>query len=82
MNDETKPKKGFIALIRESLKKTGGCCGAGETCGTPPKDNEKEPSKESKKPAENHFKKCCCAAVAMVRVVGPTEEDTRPGARI
>jgi len=52
MKDETKPKKGFFALIRESLKKTGGCCGAGETCGTQPKDGEKAPIKEPKKPTD------------------------------
>ena len=52
MKDEKKTKKGFFGLIRESLTKTGGCCGAGETCGTPPKESDKGSSKESKKPAE------------------------------
>ena len=52
MKDEKKAKTGFFALIRESLTKTGGCCGAGETCGTPPKKDDKGTAKEPQKPAE------------------------------
>ncbi len=38
MSNEIPKKKGLIALIRESLTKTGGCCcGPGETCGEAPK---------------------------------------------
>lgn len=53
MKDDIKPKKSFFGLIRESLTKTGGCCGAGETCGTPAKEIEKGSSKESRKPGAN-----------------------------
>ena len=28
-----KKKKGLLAMLRESMAKTGGCCGPGETCG-------------------------------------------------
>lgn len=35
MKDEQKKKKGFFNMIKESLVKTGGCCGPGETCGGP-----------------------------------------------
>jgi hypothetical protein len=30
---EEKKKKGFLSAIKESMNKSGGCCGAGETCG-------------------------------------------------
>jgi len=52
MKDEKKTKKGFFGLLRESLTKTGGCCGAGETCGTPPANKEKGATKNAVKPAE------------------------------
>jgi hypothetical protein len=42
MNEENKKKKGFWSMIRESMTKTGGCCGPGETCGCPPNENDKE----------------------------------------
>jgi len=29
---EEKKKKGFFSAIKESMNKSGGCCGAGETC--------------------------------------------------
>ena len=50
MNEIKTTKKGFFALIRESLTKTGGCCGAGQTCGgasapTKPKATTPEPAK-------------------------------------
>ena len=37
-----KKKKGFFATIWESMTKTGGCCGPGETCGGPAKEDNKE----------------------------------------
>jgi len=33
---EEKKKKGFFAAIKESMNKSGGCCGGGETCGCGP----------------------------------------------
>lgn len=35
MSDNNKPKKksGILAAIWESMTKTGGCCGSGESCG-------------------------------------------------
>ena len=33
MPEEKKKKKGFLSAIRDSMNKTGGCCGPGETCG-------------------------------------------------
>ena len=39
MKNEKKKKKGFFSVIRESMGKTGGCCGPGETCGGPVKKN-------------------------------------------
>ena len=32
---ENEKKKGFFAMIWESMTKTGGCCGSGETCWAP-----------------------------------------------
>ena len=44
---EEKKKKGFFSAIKESMNKSGGCCGAGETCGAAPdtsaKGKEKDP---------------------------------------
>ncbi len=37
-----KKKKGLLATIWESMTKTGGCCGPGETCGGPANENDKE----------------------------------------
>jgi hypothetical protein len=40
---ETKNKKrGFLATIWESMSKTGGCCGSGESCCGPAKQEDKE----------------------------------------
>ncbi|MBI5554550.1 MAG: hypothetical protein HY920_01685 [Elusimicrobia bacterium] len=37
MQDEKKKKrKGLFSVLRESMTKTGGCCGSGETCGGAP----------------------------------------------
>jgi hypothetical protein len=44
---EQKQKKGFMAAIWESMTKTGGCCGSGESCGCSPQSNsDKEKAKE------------------------------------
>jgi hypothetical protein len=32
MKKEEEKKTGWLSLIRESMTKTGGCCGSGETC--------------------------------------------------
>jgi len=56
MKDEKKTKKGFFSLIRESLSKTGGCCGAGQTCGAPPPTTEKASAKETTQPVETKQK--------------------------
>jgi hypothetical protein len=40
---ETKnKKKGFWAAIWESMNKTGGCCGSGESCCGPAKEEDKK----------------------------------------
>ena len=45
---EEKKKKGFFSTIKESMNKSGGCCGSGETCDcsgpapTPDKAREKK----------------------------------------
>lgn len=41
-------KKDFFAMIWESMTKTGGCCGAGETCCVPAK-NDNDKTVENKK---------------------------------
>jgi len=33
--EKEKKKKGILATIWESMTKTGGCCGSGESCGGP-----------------------------------------------
>ena len=49
MKNEQKTRKGFFAILRESFKKTGGCCcGPGETCGGPTQETEKPQPKEIK----------------------------------
>ena len=40
---ETKKKKGLLATIWESMTKTGGCCGSGESC-CGPSDSDKKTS--------------------------------------
>ena len=48
MKDKEKENRGLWSLIRESMTKTGGCCGSGETCcgtaGKTEEDNVKEAS--------------------------------------
>ena len=41
MENEKGKRKGLFAAIRESMTKTGGCCGPGETCGGPAKEDNK-----------------------------------------
>ena len=44
---EQKQKKGFWATIWESMTKTGGCCGSGESCGCSAQPNNgKQKAKE------------------------------------
>ena len=38
---ETGKKKGILAIIWESMTKTGGCCGSGGDCCGPAKPEEK-----------------------------------------
>ena len=60
-NNKKKKKKGLWSVIRESMVKTGGCCGPGETCGgstketpkRPPADEEAEESDEADNKTEN-----------------------------
>jgi hypothetical protein len=40
MENEEKKKKGFFSMIWESMTKTGGCCGPGETCGGQAKEDD------------------------------------------
>ena len=42
MKEEKAKKKGWLAAIRESMTKTGGCCGPGETCCGPAKEKGKK----------------------------------------
>jgi len=46
---EEKKKKGFLATMKESMNKSGGCCGAGETCGAPAVPEEKGKKKTKPK---------------------------------
>ncbi len=52
MNNEKKPRKGFFAILRESFTKTGGCCGAGETCGGPVKATDPAQTRATQMPKE------------------------------
>ena len=50
-NVKPKQKKGWLAAIWESMTKTGGCCGSGESCccsSQPNKDDEKVKEKKDK----------------------------------
>jgi len=47
MDNEKKKKKGLFSVIRESMTKTGGCCGPGETCGGPVTENDKTTTKKA-----------------------------------
>ena len=46
---DPKQKKGLLAVIWESMTKTGGCCGSGESCGCSSQpNNDDEKAKEKK----------------------------------
>ena len=49
MKNEKKKKKGFFSAIKESMLKTGGCCGPGETCGGSEKNSIKPAEKDIQK---------------------------------
>ena len=51
MKNEQKKKKGFLAMLRESFGKTGGCCGGPGCCG-PSEGGEKVEIKQSQKTKE------------------------------
>jgi len=57
MTNESKKKKGLLALLRESLAKTGGCCGPGETCGGLGKASEKKTATEENSESKETAKK-------------------------
>jgi hypothetical protein len=44
---EEKKKKGFLSTIRESMNKSGGCCGDGETCGAAPDTSTEKGKKKT-----------------------------------
>ena len=52
MKTDQKTKKGFFGILKESFTNSGGCCGAGETCGGPVKEGDKAQSKEIQKNKE------------------------------
>lgn len=49
-----KKKKGLLATIWESMSKTGGCCGSGQSCCGPANEDEKKI--QEKKDAEESDK--------------------------
>jgi len=51
MKNEQKTKKGFMAMLRESFGKTGGCCGGSGCCG-PSEEGEKVEIKQTEKTKE------------------------------
>ncbi len=51
MKNEQKKKKGFLAMLRESFGKSGGCCGGTGCCG-PGDEGEKVETKQSQKTKE------------------------------
>ena len=48
MDSEKKKKKGLFSVIRESMTKTGGCCGPGESCCGPATENDKTTTENAK----------------------------------
>ena len=46
LKEEKRKKKGLFSMIRESMIKTGGCCGPGESCGGPARENDKAAAKD------------------------------------
>ena len=53
MSEKATKKKGIFAAIRESMTKTGGCCGPGESCGCTPAEEKEETRKKT------NDKSCC-----------------------
>ncbi|MEK6777073.1 MAG: hypothetical protein AABY87_09355 [bacterium] len=49
--EKVKKKKGLFTLIKESMTKSGGCCGPGSSCCGPTseKDEKKAENKDDKK---------------------------------
>jgi hypothetical protein len=47
---DKKKKKGALSALWESMTKTGGCCGSGESCGCSPQpDNSKKKTEPKEK---------------------------------
>ena len=51
MKNEQKKKKGFLAMLRDSFGKSGGCCGGTGCCG-PSEEGEKVEIKQDQKTKE------------------------------
>ncbi len=51
MKNEQKKNRGFLAMLRESFGKSGGCCGGTGCCG-PSEGGEKVEIKQSQKTKE------------------------------
>ncbi len=49
-----KKKKGLLATIWESMTKTGGCCGPGESCCGPSDDDDKTNAGKDKAQASDY----------------------------
>ena len=56
MKKDKKKKKGILATIWESMTKTGGCCGSGESCCGPSGEKEKDVCQDKGKKEEKSFK--------------------------
>ena len=48
-----KKRKGLFSMIWESMTKTGGCCGSGESCGCSPQPDNSKKKTDSKKEEHN-----------------------------
>ena len=57
MSKTNEKKKGVLSAIWESMTKTGGCCGGGESCGCGSK-SDKDKEKNEKKNGETP-PSCC-----------------------
>ena len=53
MQNKKKKKTGLFASIKESMTKTGGCCGPGETCGDSAKKDDKVTVNDTKDSNKN-----------------------------
>lgn len=47
VTEMAKGKKSISALLRKSIAKSSGCCGAGETCGGSTEGKEKKTAKDT-----------------------------------